>query len=81
MSRSSAVAEYRVMAHTTCEMVWLKNLLMELGLRQLGPMLVHCDNQSVIYITQNSVFHERTKHIDIDCHFVRDVWTKKVVMF
>ena len=81
MSRSSAEAEYRAIAHTTCEMVRLKNLLMELGFRQPDPMPMHCDNQSAIYIDQNPVFHERIKHIEIDCHFVRDAWTKKVVMF
>jgi len=69
------------MAHTACEMVWLKNLLMELDFRQPGPIPMHCDNQSAIYIAQNSVFHEKTKHIEIDCHFVRYAWTKKVVMF
>ena len=49
--------------------------------RQPGPMLVHCNNQSAIYVVQNSVFHERTKHIEIDCHFVREAWTKKVITF
>ena len=51
VSRSSAKAEYRGMTHTTCEMVGLKNLLMELGFRQSGLMSMRCDNQSAIYIT------------------------------
>jgi len=68
------------MAHTACEMVWLNNLLMELSFRQPVPMPMHCDNQS-IYIAQNPIFHERTKHIEVDCHFIRDAWTKKVVTF
>jgi len=42
---------------------------------------MHCDNQSAIYIAQNPVIYERTKHIEIHGHFIRDAWTKKVVMF
>jgi len=60
VSRSSAEAEYRVMVHTACEMVWLKNLLIELSFRQSRPMPMHCDNQSTIYIVQNPVFHDQT---------------------
>jgi len=81
MSRSSAKAKHRDMAHTACEMVWLKKCTDGTGFRQPGPMLMYCDNQSAIYIAQNPVFHERTKHIEIDCHFVSDAWTKKVVTF
>jgi len=79
VSRSSAEAEYRVMAYTVCEMIWLKNLLTEFGFKQLGPMLMYCDNQLAIYFAQNHVFHERTKHIELDCHLVIDAWTNKAV--
>ena len=57
------------MPHTAYEMIWLKNLLMELGFKQPGPMPKYCDNHFVIYIAKNRVFHERTKHIEVDCHF------------
>jgi len=79
VSRSNAETEYRAMVHTTCEMMWLKNLLLEFGFRHLGYMSMFCDNQSTIYIAQNQEFHEKTKHIEVDCHLVRDAWTKKVI--
>jgi len=66
------------MAHTAYEMMWLKNML-ELDFRQPRPMPMFCDNQSTIYIAQNLIFHERTKHIEVDCYLVKDAWTKKVV--
>jgi len=78
ISRSSVEAEYRAMAHTTCEMMWLKNLLLKFGFRHLGPMPMFCDNQPAIYIAQNQELHERTKHIEVNRHLVRDAWTKKV---
>ena len=72
ISRSSAEAEYRVMATTTSELIWLQQLLVDFGVSLTSHMLIFCDNQAAIHIASNPTFHERTKHIKIDCHFVRD---------
>ncbi|KAK4409489.1 Retrovirus-related Pol polyprotein from transposon RE2 [Sesamum angolense] len=72
VARSSAEVEYRAMAHTTSEILWLKNPLKELGFMYDDPVPMHCDNQAVIHIASNPIFYERTKHIEVDCHFVRE---------
>ena len=72
VARSSAEAEYWAMAHTACELVWLRNLLQEIGYDISTPMKLYCDNQAAVHISSNPVFHERTKHIEVDCHFVRE---------
>ncbi|GAA0171560.1 transmembrane signal receptor [Lithospermum erythrorhizon] len=72
VSQSSVEAEYRSMAVLTCELKWLRGLLWCFGVFYSGAVELFCDSQSV-HLAQNSVFHERTKHIKIDCHFLRDV--------
>lgn len=72
VSRSSAKAEYRAMADTCCEVTWLLALLKDLQLPQLLPIPFFCNSKSALYIADNPVFHERTKHIEIDCHLVRE---------
>ena len=72
VSRSSAEAEYRAMATVTSELIWVKSFLASLGVFLDQPMKLYCDNQAALHIAKNPVFHERTKHIEIDCHFVRE---------
>ena len=71
IARSSTEAEYRALANTTSELLWLRWLLKDLGVSTSFATPLYCDNQSAIHITHNDVFHERTKHIEIDCHFIR----------
>ena len=69
---SSVEAEYRAMALATCELIWLKNLLQELRFGKDEHMKLICDNQAALHISSNPIFHERTKHIEVDCHFIRE---------
>ena len=60
------------MATTTCELRWLKALLISLGVTVSRPMKIYCDSRAALHIAANLVFHERTKHIEVDCHFLHD---------
>ena len=71
VARCSTEAEYRAFADTTSELLWLRWLLKDLGVSTSSITPLYYDNQSVIHITHNDVFHEWTKHIEIDCHFIR----------
>jgi hypothetical protein len=79
VSLSSTEAEYRAMATTTMEIVWIHQLLEDMGITIEGPTKLCCDNKSAIYIAKNHTFHERTKHIEMDCHYVREAYLKGVI--
>ncbi|CAL8073329.1 unnamed protein product [Prunus armeniaca] len=79
ISRSSAEAEYRGMAHKVCELLWIRRLLIELGFKPEKPMELHYDKKSAIDIAHNPVQHDRTKHVEVDTHFIKEKIGKKII--
>ncbi|KAM1956212.1 hypothetical protein ACFX16_025655 [Malus domestica] len=76
VSRSSTEAEYRAIAATTAELIWIQSLLRELGISLPATPVVSCDNIGAMFYCVNPVLHSRMKHIDIDFQFVRDRVTR-----
>ncbi|GKA95984.1 ribonuclease H-like domain-containing protein [Tanacetum coccineum] len=70
LSKSSTEAEYRALASVTSEVIWILNFLKDLQIENLLPVSLHYDSNSAIKIAANPVFHERTKHLEIDLHFI-----------
>ena len=79
VSRSSTEAEYRAMSSACSEILWIQVLLSELKVAQSSPTSLHADNNGAIRITENPIFHERTKHIEVDCHFIRGEYKCDVI--
>ena len=71
VSRSSTEAEYKALANATSELVWVEAVLRELGVQLRDISCLWCDNLGATYLSANPIFHARTKHIEIDYHFVR----------
>ena len=78
VSKSSTEAEYRAMSTACSKIVWLRGLLEELRFPQ-ATSTSHVDHTSAIQIATNPIFHERTKHIEVDCHFIRDTLESRVI--
>lgn len=76
VARSSAEAEYRAMAIACCEVKWLISLLRDLMCPSITSAALYCDNQAALYIAANPVYHERTNHIEVACHYIRDMVTR-----
>ncbi|XP_016185165.1 uncharacterized protein LOC107626777 [Arachis ipaensis] len=78
VARSSTETEYRAMADLIAELIWIKNLLSELRVTASIPT-IYCDNLSVVLLASNPILHSKSKHFEIDLHFVRDYVAKEVV--
>lgn len=79
VSRSSTEAEYKALANATAEIIWVQNMLTELGIRHSPAASLWCDNLGATYLSANPIFHARTKHIEIDYHFVRERVANKLL--
>ena len=71
VARSSAETEFRAVAHGICEVMWIKRLLLDLRVSTSLPTRVYCDNKVAISIVHNPVLHDRTKHVEVDKHFIK----------
>lgn len=71
-SRSSAEAEYRALADASCEILWFLNILTDMRVTSSCPVSLFCDNKAAVDLTVNLVYHARTKHIELDCHFIQE---------
>jgi histone deacetylase 1/2 len=79
VSLSSTESEYKAVANATAELIWVEALLKELRVRQDSPPVLWCDNIGATYLSSNPVFHARTKHIEVDFHFVRERVAQKTM--
>ena len=79
VSRSSTEAEYKALANATAEMMWVQKLLQELKVPHPPAARLWCDNLGAKYLSANPIFHARTKHIEIDFHFVRERVAQKLL--
>ncbi|KAI5323903.1 hypothetical protein L3X38_032976 [Prunus dulcis] len=81
VSRSSTKAEYCGMAQGVCELLWLRRLFRDLGFGPQKPMDLYCDNKGAIVIAHNPVQHDRTKHMEVDRHFVKEKLGAEIISF
>ena len=79
MALSTTEAEYGVACLDSCEAMWMRKLLFDLFDLQLDATCIYCDNQSCVKLSENPVFHDRSKHIEIKYHYIRDIVQRRAV--
>jgi hypothetical protein len=79
VARSSCEAEYVALADTIAELLWVDMAIKEMGIRRSKPIKIYIDNQAAKAMAENPINHERTKHIDISYHFIREVVSSGLV--
>src|SRR5271170_3285508 len=72
VAQSTVESEYAAMAHAAKELIWLQYLLRDLGMSKYAPTTLYCDNQGAISLAKNPMHHAKTKHVDVQLHFIRD---------
>jgi hypothetical protein len=72
IARSMMEAEYMAEGAATCEALWYRSLLKELGFPQEKPTIIRCDNEGAMALAKNPTYHAKTKHIDVQYHFIRE---------
>jgi hypothetical protein len=76
---STVEAEYIALSVAVHEAVWINKLLTDLFDHEMDPTIIHCDNQSCVKLSENLVFHDRSKHIEIKYHYIRDMVQRKTI--
>ena len=79
VARSSVEAEFRAMAHGIYELLWIKIMLSDLGIKWEEPMKLYCDKKSTISIAHNPMQHDRTKHVEVDQHFIKEKLENRLI--
>nr|CAN66039.1 hypothetical protein VITISV_035755 [Vitis vinifera] len=79
VARSNAEAEYKGMAKAICELLWIRNLVKDLHIKQVSPMKLYCDNKAACDIAHNPVQHDRTKYVEVGRHFIKEKLESKLI--
>ena len=79
MALSTAKAEYVIACSASCEAIWMRKLLSDLFDLQMDATCIYCDNQSCVKLSENPMFHDKSKHIEIKYHYIRDIMQRGAV--